>query len=52
MRAASADDTVRLVPPRRLSLEQALEFIAEDELVEVTPGSFRLRKRVLRANQR
>ena len=52
MRAASADDTVRLAPPRRLSLEQALEFIAEDELVEVTPKAFRLRKRVLQANQR
>jgi GTP-binding protein len=52
MRAASADDTVRLAPPRRLSLEQALEFIAEDELVEVTPKAFRLRKRILQANQR
>ena len=52
MRAASADELVRLVPPRILSLEQALEFLAEDEQLEVTPESFRLRKRVLKANQR
>jgi len=52
MRAASADEFTRLVPPRRLSLEQALEFIKEDEVVEVTPGSFRLRKRILAANRR
>ncbi len=45
MRAASADNTVRLVPPRLLSLEQALVFIREDELVEVTPKAFRLRKK-------
>ena len=49
MRAASADATVRLIPPRTMSLEQALEFIRDDETVEVTPKSFRLRKRVLRA---
>jgi len=52
MRAASADELVRLVPPTRLSLEQALEFLAEDEQLEVTPVAFRLRKRVLQANQR
>ncbi len=52
MRAASADELVRLVPPMILSLEQALEFLAEDEQLEVTPESFRLRKRVLKANQR
>ena len=52
MRAASADDALRLVPPRLLNLEQAIEFINDDELVEVTPGSTRLRKRVLAANQR
>jgi GTP-binding protein len=52
MRAASADELVRLVPPTILSLEQALEFLAEDEQLEVTPESFRLRKRVLKANQR
>ena len=43
---------MRLVPPKELSLEQALEFIAIDELVEVTPQTIRLRKRVLAANQR
>ena len=52
MRAASADEAMRLVPVKDLSLEQALEFIAADELVEVTPQSVRLRKRVLRANER
>jgi GTP-binding protein len=52
MRAASADEAMRLVPVKDLSLEQALEFIAADELVEVTPQSIRLRKRVLRANER
>ncbi|MDX6443464.1 MAG: GTP-binding protein [Blastocatellia bacterium] len=52
MRAASADEALRLVPVKDLSLEQALEFIADDELVEVTPQSIRLRKRVLRANER
>jgi len=52
MRAASADDALRLVPPRLLNLEQAIEFINDDELVEVTPGSTRLRKRILAANQR
>ncbi|MEJ7615517.1 MAG: translational GTPase TypA [Pyrinomonadaceae bacterium] len=52
MRAASADEAMRLVPVKELSLEQALEFIDEDELVEVTPASIRLRKRALRANER
>ncbi|HEX2164145.1 MAG TPA: translational GTPase TypA [Thermoanaerobaculia bacterium] len=52
MRASGSDDHVQLVPPRRLSLEQALEFIREDELVEVTPEAFRLRKRVLSASRR
>ncbi|MGI9166651.1 MAG: translational GTPase TypA [Pyrinomonadaceae bacterium] len=52
MRAASADEAMRLVPLKDLSLEQALEFIADDELVEVTPKTIRLRKRVLRANER
>jgi GTP-binding protein len=52
MRASSADEAIRLVPPRLLNLEQALEFIREDELVEVTPKSIRLRKKVLKANQR
>jgi len=52
MRAASADEAMRLVPVKDLSLEQALEFISGDELVEVTPDNIRLRKRVLKANER
>lgn len=52
MRAASADDTIQLIPPRILNLEQAMEFIKEDELVEVTPQSVRMRKKVLEANKR
>jgi GTP-binding protein len=52
MRASSADEAIRLVPPRLLNLEQAIEFIREDELVEVTPQSIRLRKKVLKSNQR
>ncbi len=52
LRASGSDDTVRLVPPRVMNLEQALEFIREDELVEVTPVTFRLRKRILQANRR
>ncbi len=52
MRAASADELIRLIPPRPLSLEQALEFIADDECVEVTPKSVRLRKVELSASKR
>jgi GTP-binding protein len=52
MRAASSDDFVRLIPPRPLSLEQALEFIRSDECVEVTPKSIRLRKVELSAGKR
>ncbi len=52
MRAAAADETVRLIPPRPLSLEQALEFIRDDEAVEVTPQSIRLRKVELSASKR
>ena len=52
MRAASADKTVVLKPPREMTLELALEYIADDELVEVTPGSIRLRKRLLDPNAR
>jgi GTP-binding protein len=52
MRASTADEAIRLTPHRELNLEQAIEFIAADELVEVTPSSIRLRKRVLAANQR
>ncbi|HEX8292292.1 MAG TPA: translational GTPase TypA [Pyrinomonadaceae bacterium] len=52
MRASTADEAMRLVPVKDLSLEQSLEFIADDELVEVTPKSIRLRKRVLASNRR
>jgi GTP-binding protein TypA/BipA len=52
MRSANADELVRLIPPRPLSLEQALEFIREDECVEVTPKSIRLRKVELSATKR
>jgi len=52
MRASTADEAMRLVPVKDLSLEQSLEFIADDELVEVTPKSIRLRKRMLAANRR
>jgi GTP-binding protein len=50
MRASTADEAVRLIPPRKLGLEQAIEFINDDELVEVTPKSIRLRKKILASN--
>jgi GTP-binding protein len=52
MRASTADEAIRLVPFRQLNLEQAIEFIADDEFVEVTPKSLRLRKKVLQSNKR
>jgi GTP-binding protein len=52
MRASTSDETVHLFPPRTMSLEQALEFIRQDELLEVTPKAFRLRKKVLQAARR
>ncbi|HBM74488.1 MAG TPA: translational GTPase TypA [Clostridiaceae bacterium] len=52
MRAAGSDETLRLTPPTILSLEQALEFISSDELVEVTPKSIRMRKRILNGELR
>ena len=52
MRASGSDDALRLVPPRQMSLEQCLEFLADDELLEVTPQSLRLRKRELDHAQR
>src|ERR1043166_1555762 len=52
MRASGSDGAMRLVPVKDLSLEEALEFISDDELVEVTPKSIRLRKRVLKSNER
>ena len=52
MRASTADEAIRLVSPRILNLEQAIEFIRDDEYVEVTPETIRLRKKVLQANKR
>jgi GTP-binding protein len=52
MRSSTADEAIRLVPPRILNLEQAIEFIREDEFVEITPQTIRLRKKVLQANKR
>jgi GTP-binding protein len=52
MRASTSDEGIHLFPVHRMSLEQALEWIREDELLEVTPGSLRLRKRILQANIR
>jgi GTP-binding protein len=52
MRASTADEAIRLVPPRAMNLEQSIEFIREDEMVEITPKSIRLRKKILKANQR
>ena len=51
-RASGSDDALRLVPPRRLSLEDSLELIADDELLEVTPNSIRIRKRILNNSMR
>jgi GTP-binding protein len=52
VRASGSDDNIMLVPPKRLTLEEALEYIADDELLEVTPKSLRLRKRHLDPNVR
>jgi len=52
MRSSSADEAIRLIPPRDMTLEKAIEFIADDEFVEVTPKSIRLRKKVLDAKKR
>jgi len=52
MRASSADEAIRLIPHRQLSLEQAIEYIADDEYVEITPKSLRLRKKVLDVKKR
>ena len=52
MRASGTDEAVRLVPPIQLNLEYAVEFIADDELVEVTPQSIRIRKRHLKEHER
>ncbi|HKW62646.1 MAG TPA: translational GTPase TypA [Candidatus Acidoferrum sp.] len=52
MRSSTADEAIRLIPHRELSLEQAIEFIADDEYVEITPKTIRLRKKVLQSNKR
>jgi GTP-binding protein len=52
MRTTASDENIKLEPPRRITLELALEFIEDDELIEVTPDAIRLRKRVLDPNQR
>ena len=52
MRASGSDDALRLVPPIQMSLEQHLEFVSDDELIEVTPKSIRLRKRILNSEMR
>ncbi len=52
IRASGTDEAVRLVPPIQLTLESAIEFIADDELVEITPKSIRLRKRHLKEHER
>ena len=52
MRASGSDDALRLIPPRQMSIEAALEFISDDELLEITPESIRMRKRVLSNTER
>ena len=46
-RSSSSDDALRLIPPKHMSLEECLEFIADDELLEITPKNIRIRKRIL-----
>ena len=52
VRSSGADDAIKLTPPRDLTLEQAIEFLKDDELLEVTPENFRLRKRYLNIHER
>jgi GTP-binding protein len=52
MRAAGSDEAIRLIPPREFTLEQALEYIADDELLEITPKSIRLRKKFSRNREK
>ena len=52
MRSSTADNYEKLVPPRKMSLEETIEFVREDELIEITPSSYRLRKRHLDPNDR
>ena len=51
-RASGSDDALKLIPPKVFSLEQAIEFISDDELVEITPENIRLRKKILDPTQR
>ena len=52
MRASGSDDALRLIPPRQMSIEAALEFISDDELLEITPKSVRIRKKILSNTER
>lgn len=52
VRSAGADESLNLIPPRKMSLEDALEYISDDELVEITPSSIRLRKKTLEPGMR
>ncbi len=52
MRASGSDDAIKLVPPRELTLERALEWIEDDEILEVTPQNIRIRKKILEPNMR
>ena len=52
IRASGSDEALRLSPPRQMSLEEALEFIEDDELIEITPNNFRIRKKILDTNKR
>jgi GTP-binding protein len=52
MRAAGSDIEVRLTPPRRMSLDEAIEYLSDDELLEVTPQNYRIRKQILDAKER
>ena len=52
MRAARADIEIRLTPPRQMSLDEAIEYLSDDELLEVTPESYRIRKRILSTQER
>ena len=52
MRSSNADIEVRLTPPRLMSLDEAIEYLAEDELLEVTPLNYRIRKRILNSEER
>ena len=52
MRASGGDMEIRLTPPRKMSLDEAIEYLSDDELLEVTPESFRIRKRILNTDER